>query len=465
MTASILVVDDEKTLRGFLERSLRDQGYETLGAGSVAEALDLVHTRHIDCALLDQNLPDGVGLDILRALKELDNDLPVIFLTGYGSMDGVKKAIRQGAYDYLTKPPDLVELQRLLGQALETVDLKREIRRLRETQLRETADFVIGRSPRMREIVRLVQRVAPGPTSILIQGESGTGKEVIAKLVHRSSQRAAHPFIAINCAAIPDHLLESELFGYEAGAFTGAKRQKKGLIEAADRGTLFLDEMGAMRLDMQAKLLRVLETRELRRLGGTQSIRVDVRVVSATNRDLRAAVEAGEFREDLYWRLSVVEVTLPPLRERREDMDTFIARFVTEFSRQFNKEIRGIAPDALDALRSHRWPGNVRELRNVLERAAILCEGQDITLNHLPADLVADHRANRAAPADAETLPAEGLDLKRVMAEMEAHLVLEAVRRANGNQTLAAQLLRISRDELRYRLQKYRDTSDRPVST
>lgn len=456
MPASILILDDESTLRTFLTRALHDQGYDTLPAATVAEALDLVHTRHIDCALLDQNLPDGRGLDVLRALKKVDADLPVIVMTGYGSLDGVKAAIRQGAYDYLTKPVDLTELKRLLGQALETVGLRREIRRLRADQLQQANDVVVGRSPAMHEITHLIQRVAASPVSVLIQGESGTGKEIIARLIYHNSQRAAQSFIAINCAAIPEHLLESELFGYEAGAFTGAKRQKKGIIELADRGTLFLDEIGSMKPDMQAKLLRVLETRELRRLGGTQDTRIDLRVIAATNRDLRAAIDSGDFREDLYWRLSVVEIDLPPLRDRVEDIDLFVAKFVSDFARAFGKDIRGVSPDALAALRAHRWPGNVRELRNVVERAAILCEGPEITTDHLPADLVTP-RAPAAAPRSPTSLPAEGVDLKRTVAELEHQLILQALEQSGGNQTAAAVILKISRDELRYRLQKYRN--------
>ena len=456
MPASILILDDESTLRTFLTRTLHDQGYETLPAATVADALDLVHTRHIDCALLDQNLPDGRGLDVLRALKKVDADLPVIVMTGYGSLDGVKAAIRQGAYDYVTKPVDLTELKRLLGQALETVGLRREIRRLRADQLQQASDVVIGRSSAMHEITHLIQRVAASPVSVLIQGESGTGKEIVARLIYHNSQRAAQSFIAINCAAIPEHLLESELFGYEAGAFTGAKRQKKGIIELADRGTLFLDEIGSMKLEMQAKLLRVLETRELRRLGGTQDTRVDLRVIAATNRDLRAAIETGEFREDLYWRLAVVEIDLPPLRDRVEDIDLFVAKFVSDFARLFAKDIRDVSPEALEALRSHRWPGNVRELRNVLERAAILCEGPEISLEHLPADLVAHHKAAPATPRPGAILPPGGVDLKRTVADLEHQLITQAMEQAGGNQTLAAQILSISRDELRYRLQKRR---------
>ncbi len=457
MPASILILDDESTLRTFLTRALHDQGYETLPAATVADALDLVHTRHIDCALLDQNLPDGRGLDVLRALKKVDADLPVIVMTGYGSLDGVKAAIRQGAYDYLTKPVDLTELKRLLGQALETVGLRREIRRLRADQLQQASDVVIGRSSAMHEITHLIQRVAASPVSVLIQGESGTGKEIVARLIYHNSQRAAQSFIAINCAAIPEHLLESELFGYEAGAFTGAKRQKKGIIELADRGTLFLDEIGSMKLEMQAKLLRVLETRELRRLGGTQDTRVDLRVIAATNRDLRVAIETGEFREDLYWRLAVVEIDLPPLRDRVEDIDLFVAKFVSDFARVFAKDIRDVSPEALEALRRHRWPGNVRELRNVLERAAILCEGPEITLEHLPADLVAHHKAAPSPLQPGVALPPGGVDLKRTVADLEYQLITQAMEQSGGNQTLAAQILNISRDELRYRLQKRRD--------
>ena len=440
-----------------VETTLHGEGYDTLPAASVAEALELIQTRHIDCALIDQNLPDGNGLTVLAALKSLDADVPVVMLTGYGSVDSVKTALRQGVYDYLTKPPDLTQLRAVFQKALENLNLRREIRRLRSEQLATDDDVILGHSVAMREVERVIQRVAPTTASVLIQGESGTGKEITALLLHRNSPRDNRPFIAINCAAIPEQLLESELFGYEAGAFTGAKRQKKGLIELADGGTLFLHEIGSMPLAMQAKLLRVLETRQIRRLGGTQDIRVDLRLIAATNRDLRAAIESAAFREDLFWRLSVVEIHLPPLRERAEDIDLFVAQFVANFARDAGKDIRGVSPAAMEALRSHRWPGNIRELRNVIERAVILCDGPEIKPNHLPAEIAADQQApvlvvGRAVPA----LPPEGIDLKRTVGELEHRLVEQAMERAGGNQTLAAQLLGLSRDELRYRLNKYK---------
>ena len=457
MPASILLLDDEKVLRTMVENTLHGEGYDTLPAASVAEALELIQTQHIDCALIDQNLPDGNGLTVLAALKSLDADLPVVMLTGYGSVDSVKTAMRQGVYDYLTKPPDLTQLRAVFQKALENLNLRREIRRLRSEQLATDDGVILGHSVAMREVERVIQRVAPTTASVLIHGESGTGKEITALLVHRNSPRDTRPFIAINCAAIPEQLLESELFGYEAGAFTGAKRQKKGLIELADGGTLFLDEIGSMPLAMQAKLLRVLETRQIRRLGGTQDIRVDLRLIAATNRDLRAAIESAAFREDLFWRLSVVEIHLPPLRERAEDIDLFVAQFVANFARDAGKDIRGVSPTAMEALRSHRWPGNIRELRNVIERAVILCDGSEIKPNHLPAEIVADQQApvlvvGRAIPS----LPPEGIDLKRTVGELEHRLVEQAMERAGGNQTLAAQLLGLSRDELRYRLNKYK---------
>ncbi|MFN8482790.1 MAG: sigma-54 dependent transcriptional regulator [Anaerolineae bacterium] len=460
MPASILVLDDEHILRNLLENALHSEGYDTLPAASVAEAMELIQTRHIDCALIDQNLPDGNGLMVLAALKSVDADLPVIMLTGYGSVDSVKTALRQGVYDYLTKPPDLTQLRAVLHKALENLELRREIRRLRSEQLATDSNVILGTSNAMGEIERVIQRVAPTTASVLIQGESGTGKEVMALILHRNSPRESRPFIAINCAAIPEQLLESELFGYEAGAFTGAKRQKKGLIELADQGTLFLDEIGSMPLNMQAKLLRVLETRQIRRLGGTQDIRVDIRLIAATNRDLRVAIESAAFREDLFWRLSVVEIHLPPLRERAEDIDLFVAQFVASFARDAGKDVHGVSPAAMEALRSHRWPGNIRELRNVIERAIILCDGPEIKTNHLPSEIVAEQQApvlsvGRAVP----TLPPDGLDLKRTVGEMEQRLVEQAMERTGGNQTLAAHLLSLSRDELRYRLNKYKKDS------
>jgi len=309
----------------------------------------------------------------------------------------------------------------------------------------------------MREIAALVARVAPTTTAVLLQGETGTGKEVVARAIHQRSPRADRPFTVINCAAIPEDLLESELFGFEAGAFTDAKRRKKGLLEIANGGTIFFDEIGEMQPQIQAKILRVLETKTLRRLGGTEDIRVDIRFIAASNRDLRAAVREGRFREDLFFRLSVVVIDLPPLRERMEDLDLFVATFLSEFNRAMGRNVLGVSTEAMELMRRYTWPGNIRELRNVIERAMVLCDGDEIRPAHLPAELRGGELLRRSPRewSASLSLPPEGTDLEEVVAQLERRLIKEALARTRGNLTRAAALLCISRDQLRYRLQKY----------
>jgi DNA-binding NtrC family response regulator len=405
--------------------------------------------------LLDLRLPDIEGSEVLKEIKKVDIDLPVIMLTGYGTIDSAVEAMKWGAYDYVEKPPDLTELKLTVARALESRALRQEVERLRSQRAQEFS-WIVGQSSQMRRVAELVEKVAPSRATIIIQGESGTGKEVIAQAIHRQSDRALKPFMAINCAAIPEALLESELFGHEAGAFTDAKGRKKGLFEVADGGTLFLDEISGMRLEMQAKLLRVLETNVLRRVGGTQDIKVDLRIISATNRDLKGMIREGGFREDLFYRLSVVVIDVPPLRERAKDIDLFVVAFLAEFSEAMGKKVRGVSEEALRYLRAYPWPGNVRELRNVMERAVILCDGEEIEPAHLPAEIVESGRAARPVMASLEVpLGEEGIDLKGTMEAFERRMIEEALRRSGGNQSQAARLLGISRDMLRYSLQKY----------
>ncbi len=400
MSATVLIVDDEATLLSFLERILADEGYETLVATTLAQAEQQLETRHVDILLLDLALPDGDGLSLLERITRQRADLPVIVLTAFGAVHSAVQAMKLGAFDYLTKPFDTSELLVNLSKAAESVALRRELEQLRQKGRSGGDAWIVGETPAMRRLAEQLERVAPTPLSVLITGESGTGKEVLARTIHARSPRAGKAFMAINCAAIPDQLLESELFGYEPGAFTGAKRQKKGLIELADGGTLFLDEIGSMKLEMQAKLLRVLETKTLMRVGGTSEVRVNIRLMAATNRDLAAAVRAGEFREDLYYRLSVVQFHLPPLRERVADLPLFVATFLEQASREMGKRITSVHPRAMAALKAYRWPGNIRELRNVLERAVLFCDGPEIQLSHLPAEVAQAEAAALSAAGD-----------------------------------------------------------------
>ena len=390
MTNTILFVDDETTLRTFLAKTLRRDGYEVLEAESLASAWDILNTQWVDIVILDRLLPDGEGLALLKELHKSDAQVPVIMLTAHGAIDNAVAAMQMGAYDYMTKPVDTEALRARLRRISETISLRQELDHLRKQSRFEGEQWIIGQTPTMTRVAREIEQVAPTNATVLITGDSGTGKEVVARVIHRQSRRFDRPFRPINCAAIPDHLLENELFGHEANAYTGAGKQRKGLFEVTDGGTLFLDEISCMRPEMQAKLLRVLQERTIRRLGGANDVSVDIRLLSATNQDLEKAIRDGLFRQDLFYRLSVVQIHLPPLRERIADIPAFAAVFLDQFNREMGKSIQGVSPAALSALRNHTWPGNIRELRNVLERAAVFCEAEQIELSHLPRDIVGD---------------------------------------------------------------------------
>ena len=463
MSATLLLVDDEERARFFLGQSLRKEGYEVLTAGTMSEALSLVQGYPLDLALVDLMLPDGDGLTILQAVKLQSAALPVIIFTGYGAVTSAVQAIKLGAYDYIEKPVDVPKLKITIVKALETLALRRQIERLQTSVAPGSgATLLVGQTRAMQQVCELIARVAPTKVPVLIQGETGTGKDVVARTIHRESKCSSGPFVAINCVAIPDALLESELFGYERGAFTGAHRRKKGLIEEADHGTLLLDEIGAMKPDMQTKLLRVLENHTLRRVGGQADISVDIRVLAATNTDLRTAVAQGRFREDLFYRLRVVEITLPPLRERIEDLKLFIATFLPEFNQDLSKQIKGVDPEALALMRAYRWPGNTRELRNILERAVILCDGQEIQPTHLPQEILRlwPHRLNPPSLFPPYRLPKEGLDLEATVAALEESLVRQALDRVEGDWDSAAALLSLLPEELQKRSEACDDTSD-----
>jgi two-component system response regulator AtoC len=454
MAATVLVIDDDKMIRSFLDNILSEDGYEVLLAATGAEGNVALRAKPVDVVLLDLMLPDEDGISILRKIKQEEPNVQVILLTAYGAVESAVEAMRLGAYDYIDKPSDVSKLKHVIGRALEELTMRREIERLRQQAGAYVHGWIVGQSKEMRQIAQLVTKLAQGNATVLIQGESGTGKEVVANAIHQQSRRAKSPFTVINCAAIPADLLESELFGFEAGAFTGAQRRKKGLLEVADKGTLFLDEIGEMKPETQAKILRVIETKTLRRVGGTTDIKVDVRFIAATNRDLRAAVKEGTFREDLYYRLQVVVIDLPPLRERMQDVELFIAAFIDEFSQAMGKNIERVSNEALETMRRYHWPGNIRELRNVIERGMVLCDGREIQLAHLPAELC-DTSGIPSGRMLVTDLPPQGVDLEDMVSQLERQLITEALTKTGGNQSEAAEMLSISRDQLRYRLEKY----------
>jgi two-component system response regulator AtoC len=388
MSKTILFVDDEDTVRTFVSKTLRRDGYEVLEADTLAAARRQLSDHWIDMILLDRMLPDGEGLTLLKELQKGDLKIPVIMLTAHGAIDNAVAAMKMGAHDYLTKPVDTEALSARLDVISETIVLRRELEHWRKESGVYDSQWIIGQSPVMRRVAEEMEMVAPTNSTVLITGESGTGKEVVARMIYRKSSRSSNPFRPINCAALPEHLLENELFGHETNAYTGAGKQKKGLLEVADGGTIFLDEISCMKPEMQAKLLRVLQERTVRRVGGTAVIPVDIRILAATNQDLQELMKQGQFRRDLYYRLSVVRIHLPPLRERVEDVPLFTMSFIDYFNRDMGKNIEGISPEAMEALKAHDWPGNIRELRNVIERAAVFCNEDQIELGHLPREIL-----------------------------------------------------------------------------
>jgi two-component system response regulator AtoC len=386
VSATILIVDDEENARLNLGSFLGGRGYETIGVESLEEARRCLAQGKADIILLDVTLPDGYGPSLLDEVALMPLRPPVILITAYGDIEMAVDAMKNGAHDFLQKPISLASLEKSVLRAEEIVSMRRELAHLHNTHCGDD-DFLVGSSPKVQMMIDQARRAAEASVSVLITGETGTGKEVLANAIHHMGQRGNKPFIAINCAAIQSTVLESELFGYEAGAFTGADKRKLGLMEVADGGILFLDEIASMPLDMQAKLLRALEERAFRRVGGTALIRVDVEIIAASNRDLLALMQKGEFREDLYYRLKVVDLHLPPLRERKHDIPDLAGLFIRQLNGQMGKNIQDITPRAMQALMAHNWPGNIRELRNTIERAMLFCDDASIDLSHLPIDL------------------------------------------------------------------------------
>ncbi|MEP6922488.1 MAG: sigma-54 dependent transcriptional regulator [bacterium] len=457
------MVDDDQAIRWTLSEALRSWSFVPLEAGTVAEALVEFNAELPAAILLDIDLPDGSGLDVLRQVKEEHPETVVIMITGNVMVDNTIAALRGGAYDFIGKPISLEELRITIRNGIEARQLRREVEQVRNERARQfNFRQIVGDSPAMKKMLALAAKVAESEvSSVLLQGESGTGKDLVAKAIHYGSQRAEHPFVAINCAALPAPLIESELFGYEKGAFTDAKARKEGLFEQAEGGTLLLDEIGELELALQAKLLRVLEEGAFRRVGGLKDIPLDVRVLAASNRDLRTESEAGRFRLDLYYRLSIIQIDIPPLRERGDDVLLLSQHYIDTISSRLRlrRKITGISPEVMSVFRSYNWPGNVRELRNVIERSLILEESDTISTEYLPAELLDPGRRVGGSTADSDgagswfSLPSKGISLD----EAEMSFVQQAIERSGGNQTRAAELLGISRDQLRYRLKKLDD--------
>jgi DNA-binding NtrC family response regulator len=449
----ILVVDDEDLIRWTLQQKLASWGYRALEAANGETAVSMVENESPDLVLLDVHLPDKNGLEVLKAIKEWNPRAAVIIMTAYGVLEDAVSALRLGAYDFVSKPLNFEELRATIANALETVKLRQEVRHFRDRdRKRFNFENLVGESEPIREAIELMKRVAASPaTTILFQGESGTGKDLFAKAIHFYSSRADRPFLAVNCAALPDNLVESELFGYERGAFTDARQQKKGLLELADGGSIFLDEIGEMPIGLQAKLLRVLEEQSFKRVGGVQDVRVDVRIIASSNRELKKMVDDGKFRQDLFYRLNVIAITLPPLRDRGDDVKLLCRHFVNEYNARFGKSIQGLTAEAERLIAAYHWPGNVRELKNLIERAMLLEDGTRIGVEVLPIDVAAfSPRAASSALPDI-ALPEKGTSLERV----EEELLRQALSRTRGNQTRAAKLLNISRDALRYKMKKF----------
>jgi len=444
--ATVLIVEDEAKMRRLLELNLGEDGFTTLSAGDAESGLKLLRENTVDLVVTDLKLPGMNGLEFLQAIKRQNAALPVVVMTAFGTVETAVEAMKAGASDYVLKPFSLSEMRMVIRKELDVRDLREENRSLREALGQRYAHpNVVARSVKMQEVLATVERVAPTNSTVLLGGESGVGKDLIARAIHEKSRRASGPFIKINSTAIPENLLESELFGYEKGAFTGASASKPGKFELADKGTLFLDEIGDVPPAIQVKLLRVLQEREFERLGGTRTVKVDVRLIAATNRDLREALEQGTFREDLYYRLNVVPIDIAPLRQRKEDIPDLVNLFVARFAGDSGKQVKSISPEAMQILVNYHWPGNVRELQNIIERACALAKGTVIE----PEDIHLDVRPAKAANGASGFLP-EGITLEH----WEDEMIREALRRANGNKSQAARLLGLSRNALRYRLSK-----------
>ena len=446
----ILIVDDEDGMRRLLGRVLTREGYETSTVGSGAEALRLVANERFDLVVTDIKMPEMDGLQLLEELKEYEPSLPIIVMTAYGTIENAVQALRFGAYDYIAKPFETDEIKLTVAKALERERLLAENRYL-HAELEGRYDFsgIIGGSPAMQQVYEMASSVAVSNANVLITGESGTGKELMARSIHYSSPRKEKPFVVLNCSALSESVLESELFGHEKGAFTGALDTRKGRFERADQGTLFIDEVAEMSVTAQVKLLRVIQEHEFERVGGNKTISVNVRIVAATNKKLEDQVKEGKFREDLYYRLNVVNINIPPLRSRREDIEPLSRHFLEKYATETGKKITDLAPRALSCLLAHDWPGNVRELQNAIERAVVLSKGSELTPRDFPQGLQGDDQI-------CLQVPEKGGSLTEILEDLERQLILQTLQREDGSQTRAAETLGIKRTTLRYKMEKYR---------
>lgn len=450
----ILVVDDEDLLRWSIKTKLEKWGYETIEAETASQGLKLFTEEAPDLVILDIKLPDGSGIDILRKIKEENPNAPVIIITANTTVDNAVAALRLGAFDFICKPINYDELQSSIRNGLEASHLRDTLDRVQSySKKRFSFDMIVGESPQMRELLETVRRVAESEAScVVLLGESGVGKDLVAKAIHYQSRRAQYPYVAINCAAIPETLMETELFGHEKGAFTDARGQKKGVFELADGGTILLDEIGDLPLGLQAKLLRVIEEQQFRRVGGVRNINIDVRIIASTNRNLEEEVQQGRFRADLYYRLSVVQITIPPLRERKEDVLLIAEHLIKNFNVKMKRNIIGLAPETKKLFTEYTWPGNVRELRNTIEHAMIFEESPYITPKHLHTRI-----SHHGVPASTLTpkLGTPKLVGRMTLEQMEQTMIEQALEQTGWNQTRAADLLGISRDAIRYKIKKY----------
>ena len=447
---TLLIVEDEAKMRRLLELNLTEEGYTLHNVADAEAGLKILRREKIDLVITDLKLPGMDGLEFLAAVKRVNAAIPVVVMTAFGTVETAVEAMKAGASDYVLKPFSLEEMKLIVRKELAVVRLQEENISLREALgHRYQYENIVAKSPKMQEVLAIVERIAPTNSTVLLGGESGVGKDMIARAIHQNSRRASGPFVKINCTAIPENLLESELFGYEKGAFTGAVNSKPGKFELADKGTIFLDEIGDVPGSTQVKLLRVLQDREFERLGGTRTIKVDVRVLAATNQDLRAALEQGSFREDLYYRLNVVPINIPTLRERKEDIPYLVDAFIERFARESGKRLTGITPPAMKLLMDFHWPGNVRELENIIERAVALSVGTMIDAPDIRLDL-SPSKSGVGSSGAAAPFPPTGTTLE----QFEDEIIREALRRAEGNKSQAARLLGLSRNALRYRLSK-----------
>jgi two-component system NtrC family response regulator len=446
----VLIVDDEKNYLLVLEDLLCDEGYEVLTASNATEGFEILQRETIDTVLSDIKMPGMTGVELLEKIMGIDSDMPVILMTAYAEVDQAVNAMKKGALDHIQKPFDNQDVKRAVARGVEKRQLIRSIRRL-ENELGSSWGNIIGDSEPMKRVFSVMKRVADTPTTVLVTGESGTGKELIARALHNASSRNKAPFVSLNCAAIPENLLESELFGHEKGAFTGAIGLKEGKFEYADGGSLFLDEIGEMPLNLQVKLLRVLQEQEFQRVGGNREIKVNVRLIAATNKELREEVESGRFRGDLFFRLNVVSIRVPPLRERRSDIPILVAHFVSKYCQKLGREIKEVDPEAMRALYACNWQGNVRELENVIESALVMSRGNKIRKSDLPLEI----RDQNEVLGETETLISMESGLTDTLDTIEEKMIRQALKQSGNVQAQAAKILGISRSNLQYKLKKY----------